>query len=195
MSRKQLPIVDVNGSVKYSTPSGDVEMNWLEKGSGTPSPQSASLGNYNNRNNQLRSNSAALIPSTGKLGFSTSPDTRLIGGDRRKSQSSNSRNCFSDVDQNQQEQRSSTENEPDWSQISSRVSFTLKMLHYIIFIKTNKYYCYLKFFFCQFFVRNFYCVINIFNGFIKYFANIKKKEISNLMIIKTVDVIKQKKKT
>lgn len=129
LSRKQLPIVDVNGNVKYSTPSGDIEMNWLEKGSGTPSPQSASLGNYNNKNNRLRSNSAAIIPSTGKCNFPTSADIRLVGGDKRSYWNSNSRNYFSDVEQKQQEQRSSPENESDWSQISNRVSFYFNSLY------------------------------------------------------------------
>ena len=35
LSRKQLPAVDVNGNVIYSTPSGESEVEWLARGSAT----------------------------------------------------------------------------------------------------------------------------------------------------------------
>ncbi|KAK4887789.1 hypothetical protein RN001_004060 [Aquatica leii] len=40
LSRKQLPAVDPNGSVRYSTPSGDSELEWISIGSATGSPLS-----------------------------------------------------------------------------------------------------------------------------------------------------------
>lgn len=37
LSRKQLPAVDLNGNVRYSTPSGETEIEWLARGAnGTP---------------------------------------------------------------------------------------------------------------------------------------------------------------
>lgn len=39
LSRKQLPAVDLNGSVRYSTPSGESEIEWISIGSATTSPQ------------------------------------------------------------------------------------------------------------------------------------------------------------
>ncbi|KAF5308085.1 hypothetical protein FQR65_LT00627 [Abscondita terminalis] len=40
LSRKQLPAVDPNGSVRYSTPNGDSELEWISIGSATTSPLS-----------------------------------------------------------------------------------------------------------------------------------------------------------
>lgn len=118
MSRKQLPLVDANGSVKYSTPSGDIETYWLGKGSGTPSPQSTSLSNYYNK--EIRSNSAVVsfpkISSSENCKISTS-EHFLPNGDQNCYWKSNLRNDFLEVKQ----QNSSAENNSDGSQDSSRV--------------------------------------------------------------------------
>lgn len=53
MSRKQLPAVDVNGNVRYSTPSGETEIEWLSRGgsSTSSSDRCRSLSVENQRRN------------------------------------------------------------------------------------------------------------------------------------------------
>ncbi|KAF5287593.1 hypothetical protein FQA39_LY15870 [Lamprigera yunnana] len=60
LSRKQLPAVDLNGSVRYSTPCGDSELEWISIGSATTSPSSAQSNDVPVNATNVRAETARL---------------------------------------------------------------------------------------------------------------------------------------
>lgn len=85
-------------------------MDWVSRGSGTPSPQSATICNYYNR---LHSNSTFGVENRNK----SSSATRILGGDKVSYWTSNSRHNLLETDH-----PTNVENESDWPR-HSRVCF------------------------------------------------------------------------